>query len=58
MSQIEVVKLNQYVETAPPDDEVAVSKLVMYALLMPGGDDTVPTGQGHCYSQIIRRNRR
>lgn len=57
--QIEVTKLTQYVAEGPPADNIAVTKLVMFAVLVPGedgsgGEDT-STRQGFCYGQRVRR---
>ena len=54
--QIEVAKLNQLVAIGPPADEIAVAKLVMHVLLVPGdsGPDT-SNRHGHVHAQIIRR---
>ncbi len=57
MSQIEVGKLTQFNIIGPPADNIAVSKLVMFALLVPGDDGSseAPARQAHVYSQKIRR---
>lgn len=57
MSQIETTKLVQYVALGAPEDNISVSKLVMYAVLVPGegGTDDTPR-QGHVHTQILRRS--
>lgn len=54
MSQIEGYKLTQYAAIAPDSDEIAVHKLAMFVLLIPGdsGPDT-SNRQGHVYVQIV-----
>jgi hypothetical protein len=54
--QVEVLKLTQEAAIGPGADKVAVSKLVMFAILVPGdsGPDTT-NRQGHVYSRQIRR---
>lgn len=55
--QVEVTKLTEFVVFGPPADHIAVSKLVMFAVLVPGddGSDETPMRQVHVYSQKIRR---
>jgi hypothetical protein len=55
-NQVEVAKLTQHTAIGPPADNIAVSKLVMFVLLVPGesGPDT-SNRQGHVHTQIIRR---
>lgn len=56
MSQIEATKVVKYVVVGADDDEISVSKCIMYLLLEPG--DTEPgttTRQGHVHAQKIRR---
>jgi hypothetical protein len=56
MSQIEVGKLTQFNVIGPPAGSISVTKLVMYALLVPGdGGGEAPNRQAHVYSQKIRR---
>lgn len=55
--QIEATKLVKYVLIGPENDELSVSKVVMYLLLEPGeivAGDT--TRQGHVHAQVIRRS--
>lgn len=59
MSQIEVSKLTQFVTVGPDSDEIAVSKLAMFVLLVPGdptGGEEAASRQVHVYSQKIRRD--
>ena len=57
--QIEVSKLTEYTFYGPEAAEAAVSKLVMFAWLTPGEDESVEPSnrQGFCYGQRIRRRR-
>jgi hypothetical protein len=55
MSQIEVTKLVEYVAIGPNDDDVAVSKLVMYIWATPDESAVDTTNrQGHVYSRLVR----
>lgn len=56
-NQVEVTKSVAHVVTGSPADNVAVSKVVMYLILVPGesGPDT-SNKQGHVHTQIIRRD--
>jgi hypothetical protein len=59
MSQIEVSKLVPYVVTGSSTDEVTVSKLVAYFVVVPGeseGGDDDSGRQGHVHAQILRRS--
>lgn len=54
MSQIETTKLVSYAALGPLADNVVVSKLVAYALLVPGDGGDDGTGrQGHVYVQVV-----
>ena len=56
MAQINTTKLNGLAKIGP--DGASAPKLVMYARMVPGdGDGEPPRRQGHCYAQIIRRQR-
>lgn len=55
MSQVEVTKLNQHVAIGPPADTIAVPKLVMYVLMIPGDSEDTSNRQGHVHTQIFRR---
>lgn len=55
-SQVEVSKLNAYINIAPPVDNAAVSKLVMYVWAVPGEGDDTSNRQAHVYSRIIVRS--
>lgn len=55
MAQAELTKLNEYAHIGQSAGSAAVSKLVMYARLVPGdGGDSVPVRQGHVHTQIVR----
>lgn len=57
MSQIEVPKLTQHAIIGPDNDEIAVTKLVMFVILQPGDSGTDTSNrQGHVHAQIIRRD--
>lgn len=56
MSQIEVGKLTQFNAIGAPAGHIAVSKLAMFALLVPGDDGSEPASrQAHVYAQKITR---
>lgn len=56
--QIEVSKLNELVYTAPPVDNIAVSKLIMYVWAVPGDSEgDTSNRQGHVYGRETRRLR-
>lgn len=56
MSQIQIPKLNSYTALGPEADSVAITKLNMYVLLVPGDDGgEVQVRQAHVYAQKIRR---
>lgn len=55
--QVEVTKLIQFGAFGAPADSIAVTKLVMFAVLVPGDsvvDDTAER-QGFCYGQEVSR---
>lgn len=58
MSRAEVTKLVQHAALGPPSNVAAVSKLVMYVLLVPGLDagETAPNRQSQVFVQKITRN--
>lgn len=58
MSQIEVSKTVGYALLGPDSDRIAVTKVVAYMLLIPGGggEDT-SNRQGHVYGRVTRRLR-
>ena len=57
MSQIEVTKLAQFNVIGAPADNIAVSKLAMFVLLVPGdGGGETPSRQAHVYAQKLRRD--
>lgn len=56
--QVQVAKLTQGVLIAPKADNVAISKIVMTALLVPsssGGGSGTSTGQGRVRTRIVVR---
>lgn len=58
MSQIEVAKLTQFNVLGPPTDNITVSKLTMFVLLIPGEGSSSDSGgrQAHVYAQKIGRD--
>ncbi len=58
MAQIEVPKSVAYSLIGPPASSVAASKIVAYVVLVPGNEDTAPSGAGYVYSNITHRLRR
>lgn len=55
-AQIEIAKMTAYVDIGADNDEMTISKLVMYVELEPG-DSTgqPPERQGHVYLQRYRK---
>lgn len=56
MSQIEVPKLVAYAAVGTPADNIAVSKVVAYMILIPGEAEDDSNRQGHVHTQIIKRS--
>lgn len=56
--QIEVSKVNSFVALGPPANNIAVSKVVMFVVLVPGEDGSAetPSRQGFCYGQRLERD--
>ena len=57
MSQVEVSKVTQFIALGPDSDEIAVTKLSMFVLLVPGDGGDPPPRQAFTYAQKIRRGR-
>lgn len=57
MSQVQVPKISAYVAMGAPADNIVVTKLSLYVLMVPGDSPPDPTGtrQAHVYSQKFRR---
>jgi hypothetical protein len=56
MSQIQVTKLTQHVALGPPAGHIAIPKLVMHVIMVPGEDSGVAEPrQAHVYAQKITR---
>ena len=53
--QIEVPKLVEYIAIGPRDNEMPVTKLVMYVWAVPGDGVDTSNRQGHVHTQIVRR---
>jgi hypothetical protein len=58
MTQIQVGKLAQFNVIGPPAGNISVTKLAMFALLVPGDDGSVVAAsrQAHVYAQKIVRD--
>lgn len=57
MSRAETSKVTAYATLGPPADVAVVSKVVAFAILVPGDDgiEPPPERQSFCYGQRIRR---
>lgn len=57
MSRIESSKITEFVTLGPPADSIAVPKMTMFLILVPGDDGSVEVAarQAHVYTQKIRR---
>jgi hypothetical protein len=56
MSQIETTKAVAYSAVGTPADNISVTKVVAYMLLVPGEAEDDSNRQGHVHAQIIKRS--
>ena len=56
MSQIEVPKAIAYAVLGNPSDNISVTKVVAYVILVPGEGEDDSNRQGHVHTQIIKRS--
>lgn len=55
-NQAEVPKLTAHPVIGPPADNIAVSKLVVFAVLVPSDGEDTSNKQGHVHTHFIVRS--